>query len=120
GSAGLARPARVQGGPEPDDFALARYLPDGQLDTSFNGTGRLATDFGGEDHVNGLAIQDDGRIVAAGRTTIGVSQFALARYLKNGRLDQAFGSGGRVTNDFGTSAAAAAVAVQKHGRRLPV
>ena len=30
-----------------DDFALARYNPNGSLDTSFSGDGKQTTDFGG-------------------------------------------------------------------------
>jgi hypothetical protein len=50
---------------------------------SFSGDGRQTTDFGGTDGASGVALQADGRIVAAGgglgtdRTT----DFALARYL---------------------------------------
>ena len=65
------------------DFALARYNPHGSLDTSFSGDGKRRTDFGGNDGANGVALQGDGKIVAAG-IGLGPSQtsdFALARYL---------------------------------------
>ena len=48
-------------------FVLARYNSDGTLDASFGGDGKVETDFtiwGGE--ANGVAIQADGKIVAAG------------------------------------------------------
>ena len=49
------------------DFALARYNPNGSLDTSFSGDGKQTTDFGGgDDAANGVAIQADGKIVAVG------------------------------------------------------
>src|SRR5262249_7176508 len=52
------------------DFALARLLPTGKLDTSFNKTGQetLAFDVGGTkaDRIAALAVQPDGKIVAAG------------------------------------------------------
>src|SRR5262245_11500347 len=52
-------------GPNPS-FALARYNPDGSLDASFGDDGKLTTDLsGGEDVIFGLAIQPDGKIVAA-------------------------------------------------------
>ena len=66
------------------DFALARYNPNGSLDTGFSGDGKQTTDFGGNgDQASGVALQANGRIVAAG---IGLgtdltSDFALARYL---------------------------------------
>ncbi len=55
-------PSGADGG----DFALARYNPNGSLDTSFSGDGKQTTDFGGVDRANGVAIQADGKIVAVG------------------------------------------------------
>src|SRR5205823_3689854 len=50
------------------DFLLARYLKNGHLDTSF-GTGGLAiTDLGGDDAAVAVAVQQDGKIAAAGNT----------------------------------------------------
>src|SRR5215208_3932336 len=49
------------------DFALARYNPNGSLDTSFSGDGKETTDFGGvDDGAGGVALQEDGKIIAAG------------------------------------------------------
>jgi uncharacterized delta-60 repeat protein len=87
-------------------FAVARYTPDGRLDRSFGTGGKAVTPF----HLarareraalrgaGGVAFAADGKIVAAGG--IG-SDFALARYLPNGRLDPTFGSGGKVVTDVG-------------------
>jgi uncharacterized delta-60 repeat protein len=89
------------------DFALARYKPDGTLDRSFGTAGRVTTDFaGGLDQAFALAVQADGKLVAAGRaqiTTTGLFDFALARYRPNGSLDGSFGTGGKVTTDFASS-----------------
>ena len=82
------------------DFALARYLPDGTLDTAFGGTGLVTTDFSGAfDGASGLVVQPDGKIVAAGIS--GFSDVALARYNSDGSLDPTFGSGGRVVTELG-------------------
>ena len=62
------------------DFALARYDPNGSLDPTFAGDGTKTTAFPRYDDLqgaNGVALQDDGRIVAVG----GRGDFALARYL---------------------------------------
>jgi uncharacterized delta-60 repeat protein len=69
-------------------FAVARYLPNGTLDATFSGDGKVRTDFRGGSHANAsaLAIQPrDGRLVVAG--WFGASDleeesevFALARY----------------------------------------
>jgi len=67
------------------DFALARYNADGSMDTNFGpvGTGLAVTDFSGSgDRAYAVALQSDGKIVAAGSTGGGGSiTFALARYL---------------------------------------
>src|SRR5438309_5026712 len=84
-------------------FALARYNSDGTLDTTFGIDGRVTTDFFGYgDFAYALAIQPDGKIVAAGTADLisGYSDFALARYNKDGSLDQTFGSKGKITTDF--------------------
>jgi uncharacterized delta-60 repeat protein/uncharacterized repeat protein (TIGR01451 family) len=71
------------GGIESTDFALARYNTDGKLDSSFSMDGLVTTDFFNSfDQARGVAIQSDGKIVAAGFADNDSSnQFALARYL---------------------------------------
>lgn len=106
------------------EFALARYQPNGKLDTSFGGDGRVTTRFSTDlDYVRELLIQSDGKIVAVGSVGVDTdaAQFALARYNRNGTLDKSFGGDGRVTSDFtgepGCSTAEAdAAAIQKNGR----
>lgn len=94
-------------------FALARYLPDGSLDPTFGTGGKVTTHFRGSPSVassgsfagafaRALAVQPDGKLVAAGAEDIGDRPaFALGRYLPNGSMDPAFGVGGKVTTDFG-------------------
>ena len=65
------------------NFAVVRYNPDGSLDTSFDHDGRTQTDFFGfSDEARSVALQDDGKIVAAGMTynPNAGGNFALARY----------------------------------------
>ena len=65
-------------------FALARYNLNGSLDGSFSVDGKVTTDFTSkEDFGEGVEIQPDGNIVAAGGSGLGGSnpKFALARYL---------------------------------------
>jgi uncharacterized delta-60 repeat protein/uncharacterized repeat protein (TIGR01451 family) len=103
--------ARVPG----NDFALARYNTDGSLDPTFDGDGKVTTGFAGFDSAYGMAIQADGRIVAAGLTLAGrfSADFALARYNTDGSLDPTFNGDGKVTTDFaGRDDEADAVAIQ--------
>ena len=101
------------------DFALARYKRDGTLDATFGGDGTVTTDvlggctadpfeFCGFDTAEAAALQADGKVVVAGRTTIrgfapeGApvnTDVALARYNADGTLDTTFSGDGRVTTD---------------------
>ncbi len=82
------------------DFALARYNPNGSLDTSFSGDGKQTTDFAGRRRGDGVALQATARSSrsAAGG---GAGDFALARYNPNGSLDTSFSGDGKQTTDFG-------------------
>ena len=56
----------------------------GTLDPSFSGDGKTMTDFSPQDDfVWDVALQSDGKIVAAGGSADGAN-FALARYTTNG------------------------------------
>jgi uncharacterized delta-60 repeat protein len=117
----LAGQAYIGGG---FDFALVRYNGDGTLDTSFGTGGRVTTDFGSfNDGAFSLAVQPDGRIVAAGQATVARGYgFALVRYNQDGTLDDGFGASGKVTTDFGlleqgfSSAGASDIAVRLYGK----
>lgn len=117
---------------QPGDFFLARFESNGMKDLTFGAAGMVTTDFEGliglppgaaysADVVTGLAVQTDGKIVAAGyfEADIGAGDtFLLARYnASDGSLDTAFGnqvpSDGRTTGptDFGE-----AVVIQPDGK----
>jgi len=67
--------------PGPSNFGLARYLPNGQIDTTFGNGGFVSTAFGSsEAFANTVLIQTDGKIVAAGNSNSGTT---VARYLGN-------------------------------------
>ncbi len=100
------------------DFALARYTSTGALDVTFDTDGKLTTDFGSNDRAYSVALQNDGKIVAAGYNTISTTNFAVARYLSDGTLDNTFDTDGKVTTDFGSNAndQARSVAIQTDGQ----
>ena len=76
----------------PSSAALANP---GELDASFNGTGKLLVDFGGNDRATQAAITPDGRIVVVGSTDAsGGGDYALARVNANGALDNTFSEDG--------------------------
>ncbi|MFO0818371.1 MAG: protein kinase [Pirellulales bacterium] len=83
-------------------MAVTRFHPNGKLDTSFTGTGKLLLWFGPfDDGITGrsLVIQPDGCIVIGGRAevrSVGYD-FGLARLRPDGELDETFGRRGLVT-----------------------
>lgn len=102
------------------DFAIVRLDRDGTLDTTFGDGGKVLTDFaGGNDSIYALALQPDGKIVAAGTAVVqGTSwDFAVARYNADGTLDTTFSGDGKQTTAVGTSYDMAyAVLVQPGGK----
>lgn len=103
----------------PQVFALARYNPDGSLDTSFGAGGKVTTSFGGEEsEASAVVLQPDGKIVVAGYDRTGGFDymFALARYNPDGALDPRFGTGGQVTTAIDRDTEGYAVALQPNGK----
>lgn len=102
------------------DFVLVRYDPNGSLDTSFGGTGRIIIPMSySESHARSVAIQSDGKIVAVGYTRSGnlvSSDYVVVRLNRNGSLDTTFNSTGIVITPFCCQGYAAAVAIQTDGK----
>ncbi|MEO7666720.1 MAG: hypothetical protein ABIU97_06765, partial [Dehalococcoidia bacterium] len=88
------------------DIGIAQFNQNGTLDTTFAVYGKpgvVTTDFSGlYDQALALAIQPDGKILAAGHTVSPTTgfDFALARYLPNGDIDTSFGNAGKVATNF--------------------
>jgi uncharacterized delta-60 repeat protein len=124
-AAGFAAPDRSTGG---ERFALARYTAFGQLDTSFGGTGKVTTQINDFDEAKAVAVQSDGKIVAAGFSEDAVAiAFAAARYNPDGSLDSTFGPAGPLPGVATTSFfqppdhdEASAVALQPDGKIVAV
>ena len=94
-------------------FAVARLNRDGSLDRSFSRDGKHLVRFGGDAVANGVALQPDGGIVLAGRTSPldgPTYDFALARLRRDGSLS------GRAVTSLGRGDFAQAVALQPDGR----
>jgi len=83
--------------PGRSDFAVARFLQNGENDPSFGNNGRVITHFGGKfEGGTGLVVQRDGKLVAAG----GTWKYGVSRYMPDGRLDESFGNSGKVMARF--------------------
>jgi uncharacterized delta-60 repeat protein len=103
-----------------EDFAVARYNPDGTLDKTFGVGGKVQTDFPNlAAAASSVVVQPDGKIVVAGGafplfTFLG--DFKVVRYNSNGSLDISFGDGGVVTTRFPEGSYAFDVALQADGK----
>lgn len=83
-------------------FAVARYLSNGSLDTSFATTGfATITVTGPYDRACAVLIQSDDKVIVVGQADNG-NQIGLVRYNANGTLDTGFGTGGIVKRTEGT------------------
>ena len=101
------------------DFALVRYNLDGSLDGSFDGDGKVVTDFASTTDVGtSVAVQSDGKIVVAGYSRPSPHDFAVARYNQDGSLDASFDGDGKVVTPISTGSNdfASKVAVQPDGK----
>ena len=85
------------------------------LDPAFGASGVLASDLGGDDLANGLAIRPGGSVVVAGSS---FDEMMAAQYAPDGTLDPSFGTGGvvRISRDPTLSSAASDVALQQDGK----
>jgi uncharacterized delta-60 repeat protein len=91
------------------DVGLFRYNCDGSLDATFGIDGKVITEFGSSSCAYSLALQPDGKIVAAGAARVSIgndwgNNFILARYNNDGTLDISFGTDGKVETVVGESA----------------
>jgi len=112
------------------NFVIARYTPNGLLDTTFGETlpnqtqpsGRTIVDFlAGYDSHRGMAIQPDGRILLSGtiqNTAETYSAVGLVRFNPDGSVDTSFGNNGMVAASLGTQDAGLKLARDGYGRFL--
>jgi uncharacterized delta-60 repeat protein len=110
-------------------IGVMRFTSTGSIDTTFGHEGGAITDFRGVAPTttpSALVIQANGDIIVAGQAAQpdvtfqipGPSVFALARFTSAGQLDPAFGIGGKITTNFGSTLTAtiAAAALDSSGR----
>ncbi len=110
------------------NFELVRYNPNGSLDRSFGNGGIVTTTFPEGSYASDVALQPDGKIIAAGTVFVDFipgessdTDFALARYNEDGTPDATFGNGGQVSTDFvGLEDDAFSVLIQPDGKIVAV
>lgn len=90
----------IIGGKAGDGFGVARLSPDGSLDTSFDGDGKLFVPMGWSTDPltfgsSAMQMQSDGRIVLVGNSH--GSPWVVLRLLEDGHLDVGFADRGQLT-----------------------
>lgn len=97
--AGIAEKANDAG-----DFAVARLLPNGALDASFGGDGRVAVPFDlaapNTDFALEMVLAPDGSIFVTGVASAPTFDLAAVKLRADGSLDPAFGGDGKVSLPF--------------------
>ena len=95
-------------------LAIARYRPNGSLDSSFGTGGKVLVPGTGF----AVALQRDGKIVVGGQDGGG---FALYRLKRDGSRDPGFGTDGEATTQFEAgSASVRGLAIQSNGKIVAV
>ena len=99
---------------------LARYNPDGSLDTTFGVNGKVRTFIGNNIHsLNSLLLQPDGKFVVAGifnDSPFSSDDILLVRYNADGSLDTGFGTNGIVRHNAGGGEGANDAVLQPDGK----
>ena len=88
-----------------NDLAIARYNPNGSLDSTFGGgDGRVTQAIGAhDDEIYGVVVLPNGKIIVAGRTRDSLSDdydMVVARFNSNGTLDTTFNGTGFNRTDY--------------------
>ena len=103
-------------------FALSRYNTNGTVDGTFGNNGTVTTSIGGtDDRAYSVAIQSDGKILAAGYATSSSTgkDLAIVRYNTDGSIDTSWDGIGYTTIDiFGNDDVGYAMAIQTDGNIL--
>ncbi|MDQ3800565.1 MAG: FG-GAP-like repeat-containing protein, partial [Acidobacteriota bacterium] len=100
---------------------IARFNPDGTLDTTFNSTGIVTRGFAqNEDSISNVALQPDGKILACGTSSNNsATATVVGRYNADGSVDASFGPYGEGFLDrYDNGALSVKVLVKPDGKFL--
>lgn len=91
------------GGFNSTDFVVIRFNTNGTLDPSWGGNGIVTTDVTGtSERVTRLALQSDGKVIAAGYSGTNINDITVVRYNLNGTVDTSFADHGFLNEDLQT------------------
>jgi uncharacterized delta-60 repeat protein len=98
-------------------FLSSHVFAQVSLDTTFGNNGIVITPTANSSEINAIALQPDGKIVAAGYwNNSGTYHFQIARYNIDGTLDNTFGNGGVVNTSIGNSSMPFSIQIQPDGK----
>jgi len=107
------------------DYAMVRYLEDGNVDKDFGIGGKVTTDLAGtgrSDYETCVLQDKDGKLVLGGNanynTIEGLSDLGIVRYDKDGHLDQGFANHGIFILHLGDNSQMQAIVQQPDGKYL--
>ncbi len=98
--------------------AVARLNPNGSLDTTFSGDGRVRFSWGAISRATSVLVLPSGKLLLGGFSGPEGGNVQLARLNPSGALDTTFGTGGKAAIDFGGDDFGTALARQANGRIL--
>lgn len=100
------------------DGVVIRYHSDGSPDNTFYETGTLIIDIGGgSNFFEAIALQEDGKIIAAGRAYYGLqTDIVMVRINSDGTPDHTFGDCGIVRTNIHSSDYAHSISVLEDGK----
>lgn len=84
---------------------LVQFNSNGSIDSTFGVNGKVEGYINDIERITDMALAKDGKILVSGqlRNAGYIGDFALLRFLENGRLDNSFGINGVVKTDFNNS-----------------
>lgn len=95
---------------------IARFTPNGILDTSYNSTGYAQLSVGPQTTMQAVVIQPDSKAVIAGYVLDNPTKSVIARYDTTGMLDTSFNSTGYVVANIANGSSIQAVCLQPDGK----
>lgn len=101
-------------------IAVVRYMPDGSLDTSWDGDGKVIMAASVQMAANSMLLVSGGKVMVGGVNYTSNSQFALVRFNVDGSLDTSFDGDGLVVTDFGGPATLYSLRQQPDGKFFAV
>jgi uncharacterized delta-60 repeat protein len=115
----------TQTSPANSNGVVYRLKTNGTLDTSFDTDGGAGIDSGGDEALEDVAVQPDGKLVVVGQTSVGTVDATVYRLLANGgqgtlngALDPSFDSDGAIGIDISGADNAFGVSLQADGKAV--